>query len=199
MRSPLTANDHQRIRDAANAIEHRTGSRIAIVITRVSDRYTLYTVAWAAVAAITAGGLGVAARPALSGRGVLFVELCILVAIALLMEVMPIRLAMVPARIKQASARNLAHREFAAHVIGGGPHRTRILVFVSLGERYVEIMADHATHVNTPEGTWNRVVDDFVAAVKADRIADGVVGAIDSCGTMLPSGPSEATARSSSS
>ena len=59
--------------------------------------------------------------------------------LTILLDVLPIRLAMVPARVKQASARNLAHREFAAHLMGEGPYRMRILMFVSLGERYVEI------------------------------------------------------------
>jgi putative membrane protein len=186
MRSPLTPDDHRRIHDAATAIEKRTGSRIAIVITRVSDRYTLYAIAWATLGALTAGGLAIAARPALSGRATIFAELCVLVLLSLVLEIMPVRLAMVPARAKQASARNLAHREFAAHLMAEGPHRMRILLFVSLGERYVEIIADHATHVGAPPGTWDRVVEDFVASVKSERIGDGIVTAIESCAAMLP-------------
>jgi putative membrane protein len=187
MRDPLTAEDHRRIREASTAIEERTGSRIAIVITRVSDRYSLYSLAGATLGAFIAGGLAIAARPVLTGRALIFVELCVLVMLALLLDVLPIRLAMVPARVRQASARNLAHREFVAHLMSEGTHRMRILLFVSLGERYVEILADHATHAIAPEGTWNRVVDEFVASVKSGRIADGIVTAIESCGAMLPS------------
>jgi len=186
MRNLLTAEDHRRIREAATAVEGRTDAKIAIVITRVSDRYTLYTLAGAALGAFTAGGFAIAARPALSGRALIFIELCVFVVLALLLEVLPIRLAMVPERVKQAGARNLAHREFAAHMMADGTHRMRILLFVSIGERYVEIIADHATHAIAPAGTWNRIVDDFVASIKSGRIADGVVAAIESCGAMLP-------------
>ena len=186
MRRPLSAEEHQRIRDAASAVEQRTDAKIAIVITRVSDRYSLYTVGGAALGAIVAGGLAISARPALSGRTLIFIELCALVALIFLLEVLQIRLAVVPARIKQASARNLAHREFAAHAIAEGRHRTRILLFVSLGERYVEIIADHATHALAPPGTWNKIVDDFVASMKSDRIVDGIVAAIESCDALLP-------------
>jgi len=189
MRGPLTDDDNRRIREAAAAIEERTGSRIAVVITRLSDRYTLYTLAWAALGAFTAGGLAVAARPALSGRATIFTELCVLVVLSVLLDIMPIRLAMVPARVKQASARNLAHREFGARLMAEEPQRTRILLFVSLGERYVEVIADHATHVIAPEGTWDRIGDDFVASMKSGRIGDGIVTAIESCGAMLPARP----------
>jgi putative membrane protein len=186
MRDSLTAEDHRRIREAATTLEERTGSKIAIVITRVSDRYTLYTLAGATLGAFIAGGLAIAARPALTGRALIFTQLCVLVVLTLVLEVLPIRLALVPARVKQASARNLAHREFVAHQMSEGPHPMRILLFVSLGERYVEILADHATHAIAPAGTWNRIVDEFVASVKSERIADGIVSAIESCGAMLP-------------
>ncbi len=186
MAIPLTTEDHRRIREAATAVEERSGAKIAIVITRVSERYALYTMAWASIGAFTAGGLAIATRPALRGSSLIFIELCALVAMALLLEVLPIRLAMVPERVKQASARNLAHREFTAHPVADGTHPMRILFFVSIGERYVEIIADHATHAIAPTGTWKRIVDDFIAAVKSDRIADGVVTAIESCGAILP-------------
>ncbi len=186
MRNPLTTEDHRHIHEAAARIEERTGYKIAIVITRASDRYTLYTVAMAAIVALTAGGVAVSARPALTGRTLIFVELCALVVLTVALDFLPIRLKVVPARIKQASARNLAHREFAAHLMGDGPHRMRILLFVSLAERYVEIIADHATHALAPAGTWNRIVDEFVAAVKFGRLADGVFNAIEACGEVLP-------------
>ncbi len=189
MTDRLTAEDHRRIREAANAVEERTGAKIAVVITRVSERYALYTMAWASIGAFTAGGLAIAARPALSGKSLIFIELCVLVAMALLLEVLPIRLAMVPERVKHASARNLAHREFTAHMMADGTHPMRILFFVSIGERYVEIIADHATHAIAPAGTWKRIVDDFIGSVKSDRIANGVVTAIESCGAILPALP----------
>jgi len=186
MASPLSAEDHRRIREAATAVEDRTGAKIAIVITRVSDRYTLYTLAGSALGAFLAGGFAIAARPALSGRSLIFIELCVLVVLAVVLDFLPIRLALVPERVKQASARNLAHREFAAHLVADGTHRMRILLFVSIGERYVEIIADHATHAIAPAGTWKRVVDDFVGSVKSERVTEGVVNAIKSCDAILP-------------
>ena len=58
-------------------------------------------------------------------------------------------------------------------------------MFVSLGERYVEIVADHETHALAPAGAWNKIVDEFLATVKAGRVADGVLDAIAACGSIL--------------
>jgi putative membrane protein len=189
MQTGLTADENRRIRETAAVVEERTGARVAVVITRVSDRYTLYTLAGAALGAFTAGGLAVAARPNLSGRSLIFVELCVFVALSLLLDILVLRLRLVPSRVKQASARNLAHREFAAHLVSGEADRRHILVFVSVGEHYVEIIADRATHASAPAGTWKGIVDDFLAAVKSDRLSEGVVAAIESCGALLPPRP----------
>ena len=90
-----------------------------------------------------------------------------------------------PKRIKHAHAWQLAHREFNAHAIANPNQPHRILLFVSLGERYVEIIADHETHALAPAGTWNKIVDEFLATVKAGHVADGVLAAIAACGAIL--------------
>jgi putative membrane protein len=51
----------------------------------------------------------------------------------------------------------------------------------------VEIIADHDTHARVPAEVWNKVLEDLVAAVKAGRVANGLLAAIDSCGTLLKS------------
>jgi len=49
----------------------------------------------------------------------------------------------------------------------------------------VEIIADHETHALAPDGTWNKIVDEFLATVKSGRVADGVLDAIAACGAIL--------------
>jgi putative membrane protein len=63
--------------------------------------------------------------------------------------------------------------------------RHRVLLFVSLGERYVEIIADHETHALAPAGTWNKIVDEFLATVKSGHVTDGVLATIAACGAIL--------------
>jgi putative membrane protein len=88
-------------------------------------------------------------------------------------------------RICAPGAWQLAHREFNAHAMANSKQQHRILLFVSLGERYVEIVADHETHALAPAGTWNKIVDEFLATVKSGHVADGVIAAIASCGAIL--------------
>jgi putative membrane protein len=180
---PFTSEEHERINSAIAEIERGTAADMRVVVTRVSDRYSLYPVAWAAVGAVLLGALVSLLRPEIASRSVVAIQLWVMLVATLLLDLLPIRLRVVPERVKHAHARHLAHREFNAQAGAGNQHR--ILLFVSLGERYVEIVADHETHALAPAGSWNKIVDEFLATVKDGRVADGVLAAATACGNIL--------------
>lgn len=182
---PLTRQEHQWIDALVTNVEERTATDFALVVTPVSDRYALYPLVWAGLLALLIAAVAALARPALAARAVILIQLGVLVVLTLLLDWLPIRLALVPKAVKHAHARHLARREFAAHSAGGGSNPSSILLFVALGERYVEILADRETHARAPEGAWDRIVADFLATVKTGRVADGIVGAVQACGAAL--------------
>jgi len=179
----FTREEHERIDAAIAEIERATAADLCVVVTRASDRYSLYPVAWAAIGAILLGGIVTLVRPEIASRALILIQLSTLIVLTLLFEWLPLRLAIVPERVKHAHARQLAHREFNA--LAGAEQQHRILLFVSLGERYVEIVADHETQALAPPGAWNKIVDEFLATVKDGRVADGVLAAVAACGEIL--------------
>jgi putative membrane protein len=181
----LTHEEHQRIHDAIAEVERGTAADLDLVVVRVSDRYSLYPLVWAALAALAATVVAILAHPAISARAALAFQFAILIIATLIFDFIPIRLCLVPARTKRAHARQLAHREFAAQYARGGPPLKRILLFVSLGERYVEILADHETYASLDPDVWQKTVSNFVSAVQSDRLADGILTAIQACGGIL--------------
>ena len=181
----LSAEEQARIHAAKAAVEQRTAAEFAVVVVPVSDRYPFVGLVWAAVAALVVAAIVALVAPEVELIEALAIQVVALVLFALLFDWMPIRLRLVSPHLKNARARQLAHREFAAHIVGGGPHRNRVLLFVSLGERYVEILADRDTHKLVPEGTWDRIVAEFLGKVQAGAVADGILAAIAALGTVL--------------
>src|SRR5690348_16948676 len=72
-----------------------------------------------------------------------------------------------------------------------GLHRTReatgVLIFLSLLERRVQVLADRAIHERVPSGTWDTMVTDMVAGVRAGRPTEALCDAIARCGALLAS------------
>jgi putative membrane protein len=182
---PFTDEEHRRIHAAIGEIERSTAADLDLVVVRVSNRYSLYPLVWAAAIAVAATAILVLIRPAISARIAIAFESVLLVSATLILDLPPMRLGLVPRQVKRAHARQLAHREFAAQYAGGGTPRRRVLIFVSLGERYVEIIADHETYAAADHELWDKAISDFLSAMRSGGLADGVLDAIQTCGAVL--------------
>ena len=183
--NPLTSIERGRIEAAMENAGDRSSADFALIIVPASDRYTLYPVLWAAIVTLSATGIVALLRPGYTILTGFIINAAMFVALALVFDWMPLRMLLVPAEVKRRHARELAHREFAVRIVAPGTHRDGVMFFVSIAERYVEILADRDTHSLAPPGTWNKIVDEFLTAVKAGRVADGVLAAIAACGAIL--------------
>ena len=128
----------------------------------MSDRYSLFPLIGAAIGALVLTAILVLLHPAVSARVAFMFQVLVLGVLIVVFDWLPIRVQLVPERVKRAHARQLAHREFAAQHARGGVQRHRILLFVSLGERYVEIIADHETYASIGGSVWDQMVSDFL-------------------------------------
>ena len=180
----LSAEDHKRIADAAAGVAARSQIHFVFAIVPASDRYRLYPVIWAAMLTLMAAALLAAWQPWLPLAEGFLAEAALFVVLSLIFEWESIRLALVPKRIKRGQAQRLAHLDFAERILAQ-PQPRGILFFVSLGERYVEILADRETHAKIGETAWQQIVSDFSAAAKAGRLAEGALAGIAACGQHL--------------
>ncbi|MDA3810549.1 MAG: TPM domain-containing protein [Spirochaetaceae bacterium] len=63
--------------------------------------------------------------------------------------------------------------------------RTGVLIFISLKEKRVELIADKGINELVKQDTWNDVVSNLITRLKERNIVDGLVEAVDSCGNIL--------------
>jgi putative membrane protein len=92
---------------------------------------------------------------------------------------------LVPRHAKHWECWELAHRSFASRVLAQTDRKTGILLFVSLGERYVEVVTDRDVDLKVPQSAWDAIIKDFTAAAKQKRLADGLVAAVEACTKVL--------------
>jgi putative membrane protein len=179
----LTRDDQAVIRAALNQAEARTHARFAISVIPVSDRYLAYPLAWSGLLAMLAGGVLAALCPEMTLRMAFLIEAAVFAVATLALDWLPLRLLLVPRALQHRRAQALAHREFAAHILSSG--RSGMLFFVSLGERYVEILADRTVHERVGEKTWNEIVDAFAANARQGKVLEGLLAAVERCADLL--------------
>lgn len=181
----LSKDERARLQAATQAAEARTHARFALAAIHLSDRYALYPLAYGAVAGLVVLGVLAIFLPGISLRWGFFASAITFVTLSLLFDWLPLRLLLVPKHIKHRHAHDFAHREFASHILAKTDRKPGVVFFVSMGERYVEIVADREIHKLMPQETWDGIVARFTDAARKGRIADGLAAGIESCAEVL--------------
>lgn len=181
----FNSDERKRIHTACEAAEARTSARLVAVTVPVSDRYALYPLVYGAILGLAVLGILAIFWPEMSLRTAFFASGVAFAALSFLFDWLPLRLLLVPKRAKHWECWELAHRSFAARVLAQTDRKPGIVVFVSLGERYVEIVTDRDVDLHIPQTTWDAVIADFTDAARKGRTADGLVAAIGACANEL--------------
>jgi putative membrane protein len=200
---PLSEADRLRVREAIAAAEKRTTGEIFAVVAREADDYRLIPLLWATLAALlvplpllfvevpadwlrdaTPGWRAV--TDVLLPAGWIYVaQLLVFILLAAILSLPGVKPLVVPAGVKAARAHGLAVEQFLAHGLHTTEARTGVLVFVSLFERYAEIVADSGIAGRVEPSVWTESMAVLIADIRAGRLADGLAGAVDRAAAVL--------------
>jgi len=187
MNAPI---DHARVTAAIRAAEKTTSGEIYCVLARSSDGYfypSAFIVACAMLLVSLAVALGLEYRwhdvPVSTFAAAQILALC--VGLIVLAVFPGLRIRLVPKSLRYGKAHGNAARQFLSRNIHTTEVRTGVLVFVSLAERYAEIVADAGINTRVPQEEWNRIVADLTREADAGRLTEGFEGAIAASGTLL--------------
>ena len=181
----LTDNDRQRIRAAIEAAELKTRGEFVTVVARESDEYLYIPILWAALISLAIPGLAQLSLVPWLVAHTYSIQVVAFVLIAVLFRLPVIKHRLIPKNVQRQRAHQIALEQFFLQNLHGTEERTGVLLFVSVGEHYVEIIADKGINDRVESGAWDAVVQVFVADVRRGRVADGFVEAIESCGRLL--------------
>jgi putative membrane protein len=188
----LTAADRDRIADAAGRAEERTSGEIVPYLVAACDDYdgtcwkagALGAMVLALVAGAThqLGGfwagwsLAWISLPAVVGAAAGYVTA---------RWVAPVRRWLVPSDVLELRVRRRAMTAFVEDEVFATRDRTGILLFVALFEHRVVVLGDEGINRAVDPGEWNGIVETLVDEIRAGRLVDGLVEAIEACGELL--------------
>lgn len=182
----FSADDKARITAAIHAAEKNTSGEFVAVVARASDHYVFVPLIWSAVLALLFPGACLLVGWHERWVHLYQIQLLIFIALTVLLLSVPgLHLPLVPTRVKHAHASRMARAQFYEQGVQLTAHHCGVLFFVSLAERYVEIVADKGIHEKLGEAHWQGIVEAFVAQVRQGRVVDGFVAAIGACGAAM--------------
>jgi putative membrane protein len=180
----LTEQDLDRISDAIARAEEQTSGEIVCALLRRSSDYAYVPPLWAAFIAL-ASPWPLAAFADLSTRMIYAAQIGIFVLAALVISILPVRLALTPRIVKRRCAERAAIEQFFIRGVSGTKGRTGVLIFVSFAEHYARIIADEGLSGKISNEEWGEALRPLLACLAQGRCADGFVAAIEDSARLL--------------
>jgi len=201
----LSEADQERIAAAVAEAEAKTSGEIVCALTEEVSHYREIPIAWAAGAALLLPPVAVFAGlrldpGALSGAGwrvahgaaeglalggYALLQAAVFAAVLAFAAVPAARRRLTPQFLKERRVRQAAVQQFAGLQAHLQPGRTAVLIFASLTDRQMEVVAHQAVAEVVEPGVWDKVVAEALAVIRTEGTAAGLARAATLCGEIL--------------
>lgn len=206
----LSAEDRHAIAEAVGRAETGTTGEIVCILTQEVSEYREVPLGWATAAALVLPFLAAMAgyHPALhlaaltgsawqaGGTSGSLDALAVVGAYAALQGLMfaavffvalipSVRRTLTPASLKRHRVLKAATTQFVATGLTTAADRTGVVIFASLHDRRVEVLADKAIHDAVGDAVWEQTAQAVQDGMRTGRGADGFVRAVEICGAAL--------------
>ncbi len=188
----LSEEEKKQIEAAVSQAEKKTSGEIVCLIQSASYHYPMAQVLGGTAMALPAA---LALTPYIGGRlwlGTqnmwLFVSIfCLLFAIFYLLvkHTPPLKRWFISQREIDEEVEEAAVTSFFRHGLYRTRDATGVLIFISVFEHKVWVLADHGINAKVPEGQWDTIVAAIKDGIKAGQPAQAICQAVESAGRTL--------------
>ena len=190
----FSERDRQRIADAIREAEAATAAEIVPYVVVQSEAYPAARWRGGVFGALLVVGAAAVLRaapisvltPYLADLPVLAAGLAAgLTGAVVAGAVPPLLRALTPADEMGRAVYRRAVEAFLEHELFDTDGRTGILLFVSLNEHRIEVLADRGIDAQVDEAAWADVTDHIRRGIETDRLTKGLLNGIECCGRVL--------------
>ena len=185
MNTLLTEADKTTVSEAIKHAERRSSAELVTVIAAASDDYWFIPSLWASLLALTVPAIILLIGTWMDAITLFSIQIGVFLVLVTVFRIPTLKHTLVPKTIKHLRASRTAREQFFLQGLQNTEGRTGILLFVSVAEHYVEVIADKGINDVVPDGTWEKVVGDFISKVKAGQHTQGFIAAIEDCGKVM--------------
>jgi putative membrane protein len=170
---------------AIETVETKSSAEFVAVITQQSDTYLYIPLLWASFGALVFPAVALFFLNSESFESIYTMQMMVFVVLALLFQQPFLKYRLIPNGVKHQRASRKAKESFMMLGLHKTKTREAVMLFVSLEEHYVEIMADAGIVEKIDNGAWEVIVQTFIDDVRNEAFGEGYLKAIRSCQTLL--------------
>jgi putative membrane protein len=180
----ISSDEQMRLANAIRDIEDTTSGEIVLVLAEEASNYRSVPILWALLSALVVPWPLIAITT-LGPSRIFLVQLLTALALSVFLSLPKRRFALVPRFIKHSRAHEAAAREFIRRGLTRTREKTGVLIYIALAEHYAEILADTGIADRVDPKVWRDIIADLTDAIKAGRMTEGLIAAIQRTGVIL--------------
>jgi putative membrane protein len=182
----IDAAGKQRLEECVARVERDTEGEIVLLVVHACDEYGSVGWRFGVVLAALAYLGAVLIAPSWNFWVYLLVQAGALGLGHLLARFEPLRRRLLPSALMEERLHQRARRAFSEQGLERTRGRTGVLILVATLERRVVVLGDSGINaVLDPDESWQQVIDEAVAGLRAGRPVEGLEAAVERCGAML--------------
>lgn len=180
----LTPEEAKRVSETVQAVEQNTAGEVVVVVSPLSDEYGFQRAVFALLFSIAAAW-GVFVAFPLHPSWTFGVQVVAWLLGWVISRWPPLLRLLVPKALRAQAVHARTEQAFIEHGVTETIDRSGVLIYISVAEHQVEILADRGIHERVGEGAWREQIETIVHAVREGHAADGLCAAVQSIGARL--------------
>lgn len=175
----------QKIEKAIFEVEKKTSSELVAVVTEKSGEYLYISLLLTSLASLLIPFGLLFFAPDMEAKSIYEAQLLGFMLFMVLFNVPKVLFYLLPKSVFVKAAKFKAYETFRILGLQKTRNYQAVMIFVSLYEQYIEIIADSAISAKIDNALWQSTIDAFVEKVKNEAFEEGYLQAINEVGALL--------------
>jgi len=175
----------EKIQKAIFETEKKTSSELVAVVTQKSGRYLYISLLITSLASLLVPFGFLFFAPDTEAKSIYEIQLLSFMLLLLILNIPNVLYVLLPKTVLIKAAKLKAFETFRILGLHKTSNYQAVMVFVSLYEKYIEIVADSAISAKIDNALWQSTIDTFLENVKNDKFEEGYIQAISEIEAIL--------------
>ncbi len=175
----------EKIKLKIEEVEKKSSCEFVAMVAQKSDDYIYIPIMYAALFALVYPIVHFTFFPDISSQYMYHTQLLLFAVVLIVVQNSYLKSLLIPRAVKHKRASHYAHEQFITRGLHKTSNKQAVLFFVSMKEKYVEIIVDSGVSEKIDNDFLEDVVDQFTQKVKKGDLEEGYLEAIDRCANKL--------------
>lgn len=175
----------EKIQKAIFETEKKTSSELVAVVTQKSGHYLYISLLITSLASLLVPFGFLFFAPDTEAKSIYEIQLLSFMLLLLILNIPNVLYVLLPKTVLIKAAKLKAFETFRILGLQKTSNYQAVMIFVSLYEKYIEIVADSAISAKIDNALWQSTIDTFLKNVQNDKLEEGYIQAISEIGAIL--------------